>query len=60
MLFPLVIVLTGLFGGNKDTIKKFYIDFNNLLVDTMDKKYSPDEIMILLPHCLQYSECEYK
>jgi len=49
MLFPLVIVLTGLFGGNKDTIKKFYIDFNNLLVDTMDKKYSPDEIMILLP-----------
>jgi len=45
MLFPLVIVLTGLFGGNKDTIKKFYIDFNNLLVDTMDKKYSPDEIM---------------
>jgi len=47
--FSLVIVLTGLFGGNKDTIKKFYIDFNNLLVDTMDKKYSPDEIMILLP-----------
>jgi len=60
MLFPLVVVLTGLFRGNKDTIKKFYIDFNNLLVDTMGKKYRPDEIMILLPHCLQYSECQYK
>jgi len=53
-------IVLCIFGGNKDTIKKFYIDFNNLLVDTMDKKYSPDEIMILLPHCLQYSECEYK
>ena len=60
MLFPLVTVLTGLFRANKDAIKKFYVDFNNLLVDTMDKKYSPSEIMILLPHCLQYSECGYK
>nr|WP_276020675.1 DUF116 domain-containing protein [Acetivibrio straminisolvens] len=60
MLFPLVIVLTGLFRGNKDAVKKFYIDFNNLLVGTLDKKYSPDEIIILLPHCLQYSECQYK
>lgn len=60
MLFPLVTVLAGLFRHNKDAIKRFYVDFNNLLVSTTDKKYSPNEVLIILPHCLQYSDCGYK
>lgn len=59
-LLPLVIFLSGLFRSNKEAIRKFYVDFNNLLVNSMGKKYKSNEVLILLPHCLQYSECGYK
>lgn len=59
-LLPLIIFLSDVFKGSKDTIRKFYIEFNNLLVNARYKKYLPQDVLILLPHCLQYSECGYK
>nr|WP_235716015.1 DUF116 domain-containing protein [Acetivibrio cellulolyticus] len=59
-LLPLAIFFAGIFKTKKDLIRKFYIDFNNIMVNALGKKYSPENVLILLPHCLQYSECGYK
>lgn len=59
-LLPLSIFLADIFKTKKDLIRKFYIDFNNITVNTSGKKYSPKNVLILLPHCLQNSECGYK
>lgn len=59
-LLPLSIFLANIFKTKKDLLRKFYIDFNNVTVIASGRKYSPKNILILLPHCLQYSECEYK
>lgn len=59
-LLPLLIFLAGIFKTNKDLIRKFYIDFNNIMVNSLGRKYSPKNVLILLPHCLQNSECGYK
>lgn len=60
VLLPQVIFFEGIQKNNKDNIRKFYVEFNNLLVGKMGKKYAPEDILILLPHCLQNSECGYK
>ena len=59
-LLPLLIFLADIFKTKKDLIRKFYIDFNNIMVNALGRKYSPKNVLILLPHCLQYSECGYK
>ncbi len=59
-LLPLSIFLADIFKTKKDLIRKFYIDFNNIMVNALGRKYSPKNVLILLPHCLQYSECGYK
>ncbi|TYQ15627.1 UNVERIFIED_CONTAM: hypothetical protein Cloal_2098 [Acetivibrio alkalicellulosi] len=59
-LLPLVMLIASFFKTKKDPVRKFYIDFNNLMVNMLEKKYRKDDIMVLLPHCLQYSDCGYK
>ena len=59
-LLPLSILMANIFNTKKDLIRKFYIDFNNITVNLSNRKYSPKNVLILLPHCLQYSECGYK
>lgn len=44
---------------NQWSAKKF-IDVNNKYVLKMIKKKRNDKILILLPHCLQFYDCEYK
>ena len=59
-ILPLVFFLCDIFKYNKDAIRKFYIEFNNLIITIGNKKYRPEDVLILLPHCLQNSECVYK
>lgn len=59
-LLPLSIFLANFFKIKKDVVRKFYVDFNNIMVNASGRKYSPKNVLILLPHCLQNSECGYK
>lgn len=59
-LLPLSIFFAGIFKTKKDLIRKFYIDFNNIMVSALGIKYLPQNVLIILPHCLQNSECGYK
>ncbi len=57
LLFPVLVVIGKCIGVAKETIERSFIEINNQLVDVEAKKVNPDKLLILLPHCLQNSEC---
>lgn len=59
-IMPFIITLSGLFQYNIDNIRDFYIDINNILALSSIKKVSPEKVLLLIPHCLQNSDCTYK
>ncbi len=59
-IFSFVLSLSGIVKYDKQIIRGFFIEINNIIVNTNHIKYKPEEILILLPHCLQFSECNYK
>lgn len=60
ILFPVALAIGKIFKIPKDTIKRSYIEVNNKLIQNNNYKISPDKILILAPHCLQYWDCPYK
>jgi hypothetical protein len=60
IVYPFVAFITGFFKGDKDAIRRIYVEVNNIIVESHRGKYKPDEVLVLLPHCLQDSECRYK
>lgn len=60
LLFPLALLTGKFFGIEKDKILKSFISVNNYLVGNKKLALKYSDIMILLPHCLQNSECKFK
>ena len=60
ILFPIAELIAGLINIEKDSIRNFYIQMNNIIVRSGGPRYDKDQIMVLLPHCLQNSECRHK
>jgi len=44
-------------GLSKDKVWSSFIKVNNELVASDGKQYEPKEILLLMPHCLQRSDC---
>ncbi len=59
-VMPFALFVTDLFKRDKDMIRSLFIDINNLFVQAGDIRKSPEKTMLLLPHCLQNSECMQK
>lgn len=59
-IYPLLIGVVKLFKRDKDSIRRVHADINNLLVKSNTKKTDRDNILILLPHCLQNDKCAIK
>ena len=59
-LLPLIEQIGRFCGISKDTIRQSFVAMNNSLVTSQRLKIKPDRILILLPHCLQLSDCEIK
>ncbi len=59
-LFPLTLFMGKVMGIRKEKILSSYIAVNNYLVGTKKLYIPSNKIMILLPHCLQNSECSIK
>jgi hypothetical protein len=60
LVMPFALFVTDLFKRDKDMIRSLFIEVNNLFVQSGGIRKSPDKIMLLLPHCLQNSECSLK
>ncbi|WP_459076778.1 DUF116 domain-containing protein [Herbivorax alkaliphila] len=60
VLLPLIMMLANLFNIKKDVVRNFYVNFNNIMVGILQKKYKKEDVIVLLPHCLQNSDCIFK
>ncbi len=57
ILYPFSLGLGGILGIDKDRIERSFIEVNNYLVQSGKPKYLFKDILLLMPHCLQDSEC---
>lgn len=57
---PLMTMLGGLLKIPKIKIEQSFIEINNQLVMGMGKRFKPERILILMPHCIQYLDCKIK
>lgn len=60
LVMPFALFVTDLLKRDKDLIRSLFIDINNLFVQSGNTHKNPDKIMLLLPHCLQNSDCTLK
>lgn len=60
IVMPFALFVTDVLKRDKDMIRSLFIDINNLFVESGSIRRSPEKIMLLLPHCLQNSECTRK
>jgi hypothetical protein len=59
-LYPVALSLGGLFGIPKDKIRASFVEVNNHLIRSSRRAFAPREILILVPHCLQKTDCSAK
>ncbi|WP_207727031.1 DUF116 domain-containing protein [Anaerosolibacter carboniphilus] len=59
-MYPRMMYITQLFGLDKDNIQKIFSEINNRLILSQRIQVKSEEILILLPHCLQKSDCKHK
>lgn len=59
-LFPVTIFFGRIFGIPKDQVRESFVHVNNTFVKVLKKKFKPERVLILLPHCLQWNECPYR
>ncbi len=58
ILYPLCRTFgTLIFRMDGETIDDYFIGRNNRVIAGLRKKYRPDEVLLVLPHCLQDWEC---
>ncbi|NLC38135.1 MAG: DUF116 domain-containing protein [Clostridia bacterium] len=60
MLFPIALSLGQAVGFDKEKIRASFVAVNNQLVHNRGLKVDPKDILILAPHCLQWSQCPHK
>ncbi|QXM05863.1 DUF116 domain-containing protein [Crassaminicella indica] len=59
-IYTNLINITRLLGLDKNKIRSVFSELNNQLILLSNIHVKPEEILILLPHCLQKNSCPYK
>lgn len=60
IFFPVALAIGRVFNIDKDRIKSSFIEVNNHLVKSKALHLFPAQILLLVPHCLQKSDCPHK
>lgn len=60
LFFPIVLVIGKIFHIDSEKIKSSFVEVNNDLVRSRALKLKPAQILLLVPHCLQNSDCPHK
>jgi hypothetical protein len=60
LLLPLMTGVGRLFGINKEQVRRSFIEINNQLLLAQHPQAGPDELLLLMPHCLQFHECQFR
>ena len=60
LLLPLMTGVGRLFRINKEQVRRSFIEINNQLLLAQHPKAVADELLLLMPHCLQFHECQFR
>jgi len=60
VLLPLMSGVGKVFGVSKDQVRRSFIEINNQLLLAAHPRATPDKLLLLMPHCLQFHECEFR
>jgi hypothetical protein len=60
LLLPLMSGVGKLCGVSKDRVRHSFIEINNQLVLAQHPRTTPDKLLLLMPHCLQFHECQFR
>lgn len=60
VLYPILIVLGKTINISKNEIRKVYIKLNNEYIYSNKYNLKAEDILILIPHCIQKSSCKLK
>lgn len=59
-IYPVIESIGGSLGLEKDKIRRSLIEKNNESVRKIKFNLKPEEILILLPHCIQLMDCDIR
>lgn len=60
VLFPVVVGFGGFLGWEKIRLMDAFVATNNALLWAQRKRLSGKRILVLLPHCLQFHDCQWR
>jgi hypothetical protein len=60
VLFPVMVLAGKLLGMSRERVQQSFVEVNNLLVRAKYRGRKLSRILLLMPHCLQFSDCEIK
>jgi hypothetical protein len=60
LFMPLMVMGGSILRVKKITIERAFIDINNQMVRLMGRKLKPECLLILMPHCIQFDDCNIK
>ena len=60
LFFPLMELLAKLVGIDRSKVRRSFIKVNNELVLSSRKPVLPEDLLLLLPHCVQRSSCPHR
>ncbi|MEW6659510.1 MAG: DUF116 domain-containing protein [Thermodesulfobacteriota bacterium] len=60
LLLPLMSGVGKICGVSRDRVQRSFIAINNQLVLAQHPRAAPDKLLLLMPHCLQFHECQFR
>ncbi|MBP7176564.1 MAG: DUF116 domain-containing protein [Thermoclostridium sp.] len=60
VFMPVLLAISNVFHYRKDEIRHVYIKANNDFVLSASIKVKPENILVILPHCIQSSKCMFR
>ncbi len=60
LLLPLMSGVGQLLGISKDQVRRSFIEINNQLVLAQRPRATADKLLLLMPHCLQFHDCQFR
>lgn len=60
VMYPVTMFLGKLTGFKPENIRESYVHVNNSFIKAMKPNFAPEQVLILLPHCLQVVSCKIR
>jgi hypothetical protein len=60
LFLPCMEIVARFVGISASEVRSSFIKVNNELIRNLGTAFPPDRILLLLPHCLQWAECEIR